>query len=584
MKTQARQTPILAAGLSRSWRYRCPVGVRMAIALCLVSLAWVITYTLRTSVDAPSFQTPFFVCAIVLCSWIGGFGPAIVATLLSIFLIEFTFTEPLFTIGFRLDELPKFFVFLLTGSFIGLLARRQREDELALLAAREGLEEKVRERTSELQNANDRLVEEVAERTRAEKELQRLNRIWRVRSAINHSVTRSSSEAEFVATVCRTIVELGGCHIAWMADAADWSTPKAYACQDDMGDCSPAWSPGSIGLRLAKQAIQAPDAPSFAKVSRNDPDYDGWTTACGAHSVIALPLELADKPLGCLLLYSLETEAFDEKEAVLLQQAANYIAQGVTLFRMRQEHDVAEAELKKTQSELARVARLTTIGELTASIAHEINQPLAAVVTNASAAQRWLNREPPNLEEGCAAIQRIIRDGKRGSEVLARIRALLKKQETERETLSIKDAVEEILALTHSELQGVALEVELEDGLSNPIADRVQIQQVLLNLILNAADIMANQARTTKQIHISAHEEASQIIVAVRDTGPGIAGLPEQLFEAFYSTKKNGLGIGLSICRSIIEAHGGRLWAENHESGGAVFQFTLPVNSTNKSN
>ena len=184
--------------LARSWRHRSPLLVRYAIAAFLVFVAWAVTFMLRTSVHAPTFQTPFFVCAIVLSSWIGGFGPGILATVLSIFALEYWLTLPLFTQRFSLSDVPRFVVFLFTGAFISWLARRQRSDEEALLRAREGLEKKVRERTADLRVAYEKLTAEVAERARAEKELQRINRVWRVRSICNRAITRSVDEAELL--------------------------------------------------------------------------------------------------------------------------------------------------------------------------------------------------------------------------------------------------------------------------------------------------------------------------------------------------------------------------------------------------
>ena len=171
--------------LARSWRHQTPKPLRYALAILLALAAWGTTYTLRNSVDAPSFQTPFFICAIVLSGWIGGFGPGIVATVISIFAVEYTFTEPKYTFGMTLNEVPKFLVFFLTGAFISWLAKRQRKDEEALLRIRESLEETVQRRTRELRTANAQLHSEMEVRTRAERELQRINRVWRVRSSCN---------------------------------------------------------------------------------------------------------------------------------------------------------------------------------------------------------------------------------------------------------------------------------------------------------------------------------------------------------------------------------------------------------------
>jgi C4-dicarboxylate-specific signal transduction histidine kinase len=302
------------------------------------------------------------------------------------------------------------------------------------------------------------------------------------------------------------------------------------------------------------------------------------------NAVLALPLIAGSKTLGGLLVYSDDWDSFDDKETDLLQQATNDVAQGILLFRARAASDSAERALAEVQSELARVARLTTIGELTASIAHEINQPLAALVTNANACMRWLDRDPPNLGEAREAAQRIVRDGKRGSEVIARIRALLKKGDSVRSPISISEVVDEILALTQNAMDGIELRTEMAPELPLISADRIQIQQVLLNLILNAIDAMSTINDRPRRLCIEARRDGSdRIEVSVADAG---VGLPpdrlEKIFDTFYTTKEHGLGMGLAICRSIIERHGGRLWAEPNPDHGATFRFTLPEQEETK--
>jgi C4-dicarboxylate-specific signal transduction histidine kinase len=245
------------------------------------------------------------------------------------------------------------------------------------------------------------------------------------------------------------------------------------------------------------------------------------------------------------------------------------------------ERKLAEESLRKAQANLAHITRLTTVGELTASIAHEVNQPLAAVVTNANACLRWLEHKPPNYDEVHDAIRRIIRDGNRGGEVIARIRGLLKKEQAPKALLNINDVVQETIALARINLQGTALRTEMARELPQVKADRVQLQQVLLNLTMNAMDAMRAVTDRPHLLHIrTEHHDEHSILVAVQDSGVGLN--PEQmenLFEAFNTTKPEGLGMGLSICRSIVESHGGRLWAESDAGIGTTFQFTLPIGS-----
>lgn len=245
------------------------------------------------------------------------------------------------------------------------------------------------------------------------------------------------------------------------------------------------------------------------------------------------------------------------------------------------ERKKTEEALHKAQTHLTQVTHLTTMGELAASIAHEVNQPLAAVVTNANACLRWLNRESPNLDEVRKAVQRIIRDGNRGGDVIARIRALLKKQPPANVRLNVNPVIQEIITLMQANLRGVTVKTALAKSLPEVLADRVQLQQVLLNLFLNAIEAMKSVMDRSRVLRIQTqlHDDCN-VLVGVEDSGPGVdATHIEHLFEPFYTTKPNGLGMGLSISRSIVESHGGRLWVETHRSSGAKFQFTLPIES-----
>ena len=232
------------------------------------------------------------------------------------------------------------------------------------------------------------------------------------------------------------------------------------------------------------------------------------------------------------------------------------------------------------QNKLAHANRVTTMGHLTASIAHEVNQPIAASVTNAQAALRWLDSQPPDLNEVRQALARIVKDGNRAGDVVGRIRDLTKKRPPRQDRLEINGTIREVIDLTHGEAvkSGVSVQTELTDGLPLIQGDRVQLQQVMLNLIINAVEAMSGVEEGSRELLISsAKAEFGGVLVAVRDSGPGLPPATlEHLFDAFYTTKSGGMGIGLSICRSIIEAHGGRVWATSNAPRGAVFQLNLP--------
>ena len=235
---------------------------------------------------------------------------------------------------------------------------------------------------------------------------------------------------------------------------------------------------------------------------------------------------------------------------------------------------------KRAEAELVHANRVATMGQLTASIAHEVNQPIAAALTNAETAMRWLVHQPPELEKAEQAIDRSIDNGKRAADIIAGIRGLAKNAPARREGLAINETILEVIELARGEISKnrVAVRMELAKDLPLIQGDRVQLQQVILNLIVNAVDAMTQMVDGARDMMISTEREAHVIRVAVQDSGPGLpqAGA-EQVFKAFYTTKPTGLGMGLSICRSIIEAHGGQLWATSNDPRGAVFCFTLPI-------
>jgi signal transduction histidine kinase len=266
----------------------------------------------------------------------------------------------------------------------------------------------------------------------------------------------------------------------------------------------------------------------------------------------------------------------------------------------------SEAHLAEAQSELAHVARVAMLGELTASIAHEINQPLAAVVNNASASLNWLSRDSPDLAETGQAIRRIIRDGKRAGEIVNRIRTLAKKAPPQRGWVDLNEAIGEVVAMARNAVQRgrILLHTQLTNDLPLVVGDRIQLQQVILNLLMNAIEEMSGVSEGPRELWLSSEkvtetvaglqEEAfgdrgsaemrrTHVLITVRDSGPGLDPKDvARLFDPFYTTKSQGLGLGLAISRSIVEAHGGRLSATANVPRGAIFRFTLPLESERK--
>ena len=231
--------------------------------------------------------------------------------------------------------------------------------------------------------------------------------------------------------------------------------------------------------------------------------------------------------------------------------------------------------------ELAHVARVTTLGELTASIAHEVNQPLAAIVTNGEVCMRWLDREVPDLAEVREALGDMISNGRRASEIIHRLRALSRKTETQKVALNINDAISEVIPLVQQEALGhrVSLRLDLAPTLPAVLGDRVQLQQVIINLMVNGIEAMATVTDRSPELVVRSQlDDSGQVLVAVEDSGVGIdPENAERLFNAFFTTKPSGMGMGLSICRSIIENHGGRLWVSPRTPHGTNFRFTIPI-------
>jgi C4-dicarboxylate-specific signal transduction histidine kinase len=277
-------------------------------------------------------------------------------------------------------------------------------------------------------------------------------------------------------------------------------------------------------------------------------------------------------------------EARDELELRVEKRTAELQQTNEALELELSERKRAEDALQKTQTELAHVTRVMTLGELTASIAHEVNQPLAAIVTNGNAGLRWLRAERPNYAEAGAAIERFIKDGYRASEIISRIRNLVKKTAPRNEAVDLDEIIREVLALAENEARRnrVMLQRELAGDLPRVTGDRVQLQQVILNLVVNGLEAIGKSIDGPRELLVvSRRDDADSVLVAVRDSGVGLdAANSARVFDAFFTTKADGMGMGLAISRTIIESHGGRLWVEPNSPRGAVFQFTLPVNDT----
>lgn len=284
---------------------------------------------------------------------------------------------------------------------------------------------------------------------------------------------------------------------------------------------------------------------------------------------------------SCVLL-TLVSFAFTRSgvyEVGLVNTAISIVAIGVTTY-LALRLVAAEATAFETRERLLRIARVTSLGELTASIAHEINQPLTAIVTSAGACTRWLAQQPPSLDNARRAIDRIVQEANRSSEVIARIRGFTSGKEPQRSAFDLNDAIGEIVSLARSQIDRneIDLKLNLQQALPAIMADKVQIEQVVGNLLLNAIEAMTTSANKVRRLQIvSSTSDTGAVRCSIADSGVGFRqGEVEHLFDAFWTTKADGIGLGLTISRSIIEANGGRIWAEANQPSGAVLLFELP--------
>ena len=695
------------------------VVLRYGLTVLSVAAALSITQLLRTYFE-PTTNSLFF-CAIVVSSWFGGLGPGLLAGLLSVGVINYHFTFPLYTLRLSAEDVPRIVVFLFSAVSISWLSGKQKRTEASLRQTRDELESKVQERTAEFRRINDELRAEIAERKNAEgallssearlkqaqavahlgsyevdvltgdtrwsdevfrilgldpkdgalvrqefvdriihhedrryamqsfneaihagkphnvqyrvmrpdgairfvqsmgeairnpdgavvrfagallditerkqseDKLARLNRTLETLYQCNQALVHATDEQELLRAVCHVLVETGGLRMAWVGyrelDADKTIRPVAQAGYDEgyVESIRATWGDGERGQGPAGIAIRT-GKPAWTKNIQTDSRIAPWREEAlkrGYGSNISLPLASDGEPFGVLMLYAEEPNAFNERTVEQFTELANNLAYGVTALRTREERKRAEEALDKAQAELAHVTRVMTLGEMTASIAHEINQPLAAVVNNASACLRWLAAQTPNLEEARQSAALIIADGHRAGEIISRVRTLVKKSPPQKDWLDINETILEVIALARSEVQGnrVALQTQLSDELPLVMADRIQLQQVILNLVMNAIEAMSGVTRWSRESCwlASRKNESAGSLVTVRDSGPGLE--PENLDHLFTPStrpKPKGMGMGLAICRSIIEAHGGRLWATTNNGQGATFQFTLPIGS-----
>jgi PAS domain S-box-containing protein len=382
-------------------------------------------------------------------------------------------------------------------------------------------------------------------------------------------------ETQFAGLLCSVLLlDEDGLHAR---HGAAPSLPIAYAKAIDGLSIGP--QAGSCGTAMYRREpvvvtdiLQDPLWEAYRDVAEPYGFRACWSTPIVAHS---------GRTLGSFAMYYREPCSPSPAETRALELATHLAGIAIERKLAREERE----RLRRAQADLVHINRVTTMGELTASLAHEVNQPIAAAVTNAKTCLRWLTRDQPDVEEGRAAAMRIVKDGTRAAEIIKRIRLLFKKGTPERESVEVNEVIREMTVLLRSEAARyvVSIRTELAADIPQVIADRVQLQQVLLNLMINGIEAMKDADGGRELVIKSQRAETEQVLVAVNDTGVGLpAQQADQLFNAFFTTKPHGTGMGLSISRSIVESHGGRLWAANNSPHGASFCFTLPTRAAAK--
>jgi two-component system, LuxR family, sensor kinase FixL len=468
--------------------------------------------------------------AVVLSAWLGGVGPGLLAALLAAVVVDVFITPPLHSITLDFDFLLRIALFALSAVLVGWLSFRRRRMEDALRLAHDELEVRVQERTADLTRSNERLHAEITARTRAEETLREQAALL----DLTHDTVFVRDENDVITYWNRGAEELYG-----------WSRNEAV---------------GQNSHDLNQTVFPAPLEDIKAELIRTG-RWEGeliHSRRDGTKVVVASR-------------WSLQRD--DEARPAGTLETNNDIT----------ERKRAEEALQESQAELTHITRVTTLGELAASIAHEINQPLAAIVADASACLNWLGADPPPLHQVRAALAAVVDDGNRAAEVLTRIRALLARSVVARQPCQLDRIIADVLPLVRPELRrhGISLQMSPAVDLPPIMGDRIQLQQVLINLLVNAAEAMREVPAERRRLVVRASREAiddlAWVVVEVEDAGVGLREAEAgQLFDPFYTTKPGGLGMGLSISRSIIEGHGGRLWATANPDHGATFHFALP--------
>jgi PAS domain S-box-containing protein len=502
------------------WIARPAASAATRYGLALVSVAAAAGLTLVfLHFHLPLAFNAFALCAIAITFWYGGTKPGILAAVLSALVRSYVFDPAINSISRVLYDLV-FLVFalLMTG----------------VTRARDELEVRVAERTAELTRANEDLNREIGERKRAEEKLKQSEAYL--------------AEAQRITHTGSWVWQVAGGDALHLSE--EWY--RIYGFDPEQG--APSWE-----QRL--QRIHPEDRPK-------------WQEA-----IAQAISEKSDYEVGFRILLPEGAVKHINTVGHPILSASGDLVQFVGSSTDITQRKQAEEALREAQADLARISRVTTMGELTASLAHEVNQPIAAAITDANTCLRWLTRDQPDLEEAREAASRVVTDAARASDIIKRVRSLFKKGTAQRELLDVNEIIRSMIVLLRNEATrySISMRTQLSEDLPQIMGDRVQLQQVLMNLMINGIEAMKD-VDGMRELAITSHRaEDDQLMVSVSDTGVGLP--PQQadlIFGAFFTTKRDGTGMGLRISRSIVESHGGRLWAADNAPRGATFHLLLP--------
>jgi PAS domain S-box-containing protein len=524
-EVMARSNPLLWPKLPAIWSYWIAVA---SVAAALIVSRWPILHLQ----DAP---VSLFLCAVILTAWFGGVWPGLVATALSALAFYYYFLPPINSLHAKPEEIPRLVIFMTSALFVGLLSVAQRSATESLRRARDDLKERIQE----IQQTNEALQAESRERMQMENRLRRSEGYLAEAQKLSHTGSWASipalGEIRYLSEECYRVLGFEP-----HDGQPRYETFFQRIHPDDQAD-----------VREAVETAADANAEFELDYRIVHPGGEIRDIHVVGHPVLSSSGDLVEF-VGTVM------DITERKRA-------------------EREHE----RLRQANADLARIGRVTTMGELTASLAHEVNQPIAAATTNANTCLRWLAADTPNIEEARAAAMRIVKDGNRAAEIISRIRQLFKKGTSQRELVDVNGIIREMIVLLRGETAryNIAVVTDLAADLPKVIADRVQLQQVLMNLMINGIEAMKD-AEETRSLAIRSQRKDNEVVVSVSDSGVGLPPQQtEQIFNAFFTTKPHGTGMGLRISRSIIESHDGRLWAADNSLRGARFYFSLPTNT-----